>query len=163
MTGFDLPQNFHSDPESLLRRTRARLVSPRRSLSAVDPVIASSSSPRAMAQKTLHDNSALSASQVPTGPEVNTGGENFEIKTGLIMMVQASPFCGRVLALLKYPFCYTIRRGFGKFFGMIHVLTRHLAPELDRFRFCPGFWSMLYFGRKLDIFEDVSTRPMITQ
>ena len=57
------------------------------------------------------------------------------------------------MALLKYPFCYTIRRGFGKFFGMIHV--RHLAPELDRFRFCPGFWSMLYFGKKLNIFGDV--------
>ena len=96
MTGFDLPQNFHSDPESLLRRTRARLLSPRRSLSLVDPVIASSSSPRAMAEKTLRDYSAPSASQVPTGPEVNTGGENFEIKTGLITMVQASPFCGTV-------------------------------------------------------------------
>ena len=48
-----------------------------------------------MAQKTLRDYSAPSASQVPTGPEVNTGGENFEIKTGLITMVQASPFCGR--------------------------------------------------------------------
>ena len=95
MTGFDLPQNFNSDPESLLRRTRARFASPRRSLSAVDPVIASSSAPRAMAQKTLRDYSAPSASQVPTGPEVNTGGENFEIKTGLITMVQASPFCGR--------------------------------------------------------------------
>ena len=46
-----------------------------------------------------------------------------------------SPFeegtCHLLLALLKYPFCYTIRRGFGKFFGMIHVLTRHLAPELS--------------------------------
>jgi len=71
--------------------------------------------------------------------------------------------CMELLALLKYPFCYTIWRGFGKFFGMIHVLTRHLAPELDRFQFCPGFWSMLYFGRKLDIFGDVSTRPMIMQ
>ena len=40
---------------------------------------------------------------------------------------------------------------------MIHVLTRHLAPELDRFRFCPGFWSMLCFDRKLDIFGDVLT------
>ena len=88
MTGFDLPQNFHSDPESLLRRTRAHLVSPRRSLSAVDPVIALSSAPRAMAQKTLRDYSAPSANQVPTGPEVNTRGENFEIKTGLITMVQ---------------------------------------------------------------------------
>ena len=46
---------------------------------------------------------------------------------------------GGMLALLKYPFYYTIRRGFGNFSGMIHVLTRHLAPELDRFRFCPGF------------------------
>src|SRR6185436_6546541 len=95
MTGFDLPQNFHSDPESLLRRTRARFVSPRRSLPAIDPVIASLSAPRDMAQKTLRDYSAPSASQVLTGPEVNTGGENFEIKTGLITMVQASPFCGR--------------------------------------------------------------------
>ena len=87
MTGFDLPQNFHSDPESLLRRTRARLVSPHRSLSATEPVIASSSASQAMAQKTLRDYSAPSTNQVPTGPDVNTGGENFEIKTGLITMV----------------------------------------------------------------------------
>ena len=95
MTGFDLPQNFHSDPESLLRRVRPRIVPPQISLSAVDPVIASSSAPRAMAQKTLRDYSAPSANQVPTGPEVNIGGKNFEIKTGLITMVQASSFCGK--------------------------------------------------------------------
>ena len=95
MTGFDLLQNFHSNLESLLRRVRPRIVPPQISLSAVDPVIASSSAPRAMAQKTLRDYSAPSANQVPTGPEVNTGGENFEIKTGLIMKVQASPFCGK--------------------------------------------------------------------
>ena len=95
MTGFDFPQNFMQNPESLLRRVRPRFVPPQISLSAVDPVIASSSAPRAMAQKTLHDYSAPSANQVPTGPEVNTGGENLEIKTGLIMMVQASPFCGK--------------------------------------------------------------------
>ena len=62
-----------------------------------------------------------------------------------------------MLALLMYPFYYTIKRGFGNFFGTIHVLTCHLAPELYRFRFCPGFWSMLCFGRKLDIFGDVLT------
>ena len=95
MTGFDLPQNFHSNPESLLRRMRARLVSPQRSLSADEPVIASSSASQAMAQKTLRDYPAPSANQVPTGPEVNTGVETFEIKTGLITMVQASPFCGK--------------------------------------------------------------------
>ena len=113
MTGFDLPQNFHSDLESLLRRMRARLVSPQRPLSAAEPVIASSSASQGMAQKTLHDYSAPSANQVPTGPEVNTGGENFEIKTGLIMMVPSRPFCGKanevnspaVFGALQY-FCY---------------------------------------------------------
>src|SRR4026209_101849 len=64
---------------------------------------------------------------------------------------------GGMLALLKYPFYYTIRRGFGNFFRMIHVLTRHLAPELDRFRFCPGFWSILHFDGKLNNFGDVLT------
>ena len=95
MTDFDLQQNFHSNPESHLRRVRPCIVPPQISLSAVEPVIASSSAPRAMAQKTLRDYSASSANQVPTRPEVNTGGENFEIKTGLITMVQASPFCGK--------------------------------------------------------------------
>jgi len=70
MTGVDLPQNFHSDPESLLRRMRARLVSPRRSLSAVDLVIASSSAPRDMAQKTLRDYSAPSANRSLLGPRL---------------------------------------------------------------------------------------------
>ena len=117
MTGFGLPQNFHSDPESLLRRTRARLVSPRRPLSAAEPVIASSSASQAIFQKTLHDYSAPSANHIPTGPEVNTRGENFEIRTGLIMIVQASPFWGKanediyqcssptVLVALQH-FCY---------------------------------------------------------
>ena len=62
-----------------------------------------------------------------------------------------------MLAFLKYPFYYMITSCFGKLFGMIHVLTRHLAPKLDRFRFCPGFWSMLHFDRKLDNFGDVLT------
>ena len=30
---------------------------------------------------------------------------------------------GGMLALLKYPFYYMIRRGFGNFFGMIDVLS----------------------------------------
>ena len=48
-----------------------------------------------MAQKTLLDFSAPSASNVPVGPDVSTGGENFKIKMDLIMMVQASPFYGK--------------------------------------------------------------------
>ena len=87
MTGFDLPQNFTPNPESLLGRVRPRVVPPQISLSAAEPVIQAPSASQAMAQKTLCDYSAPSANQVPTGPEVNTGGENFEIKTGLITMV----------------------------------------------------------------------------
>ena len=48
-----------------------------------------------MAQKTLRDFSAPSTSNVPVGPDVSTGRVNFEIKTGLVTMVQASPFCGK--------------------------------------------------------------------
>jgi hypothetical protein len=95
MTGFDLPQNFHSNLESLLRRVRPHIVPTQISLSAAEPIIASSSASQAMAQKALRDYSAPCANQVPTGPEVNTGGENFKIKTGLITMVQDSPFCGK--------------------------------------------------------------------
>ena len=89
MTGFNLPQNFHSNLESLLGRVRPRVVPPQISLSAAEPVIQAPSASQAMALKTLHDYSTPSANQVPTMPEVNTGGENFEIKTGLITMVQA--------------------------------------------------------------------------
>ena len=96
MTGFDLPQNFTPNPESLLRRVCPRIVPPQVSLSAAELVIQAPSVSQAMAQKTRRDYSAPSANQVPTGPEVNTGGENFEIKTGLITMVQARPFCGKV-------------------------------------------------------------------
>lgn len=95
MTGFDLPQNFTPNLESLLRRVRPRVTPPQISLSAAEPVTSAPSAPHAMAQKTLRDYSTPSATQVPTRPEVNTGGENFKIKTGLITMVQASPFCGK--------------------------------------------------------------------
>ena len=86
---FDLPQNFHSNLESLLRRVRPRVIPPQISLSAAEPVIQAPPASQAMAQKTLRDYSALFANQVPIGLEVNTGGENFEIKMGLITMVQA--------------------------------------------------------------------------
>ena len=48
-----------------------------------------------MAQKTLCEYSTPFATNVPIGPEVSTGVENFEIKTRLIMMVQAIPFYGK--------------------------------------------------------------------
>jgi hypothetical protein len=47
-----------------------------------------------MAQKSLHEFSILIVANVPTGPAINISDKNFELRTGLITMVQASPFCG---------------------------------------------------------------------
>ena len=92
MASFDLSQNFMPNPELLMRRVHPRVIPPQISLSAAEPVIQAPSTSQVMAQKTIRDYSAPSANQVLTRPEVNTRGENFKIKTGLIMMVQASPF-----------------------------------------------------------------------
>jgi hypothetical protein len=47
-----------------------------------------------MAQKSLREFSVPTVANVPTGPAVNIGDKNFELRIGLITMVQASPFCG---------------------------------------------------------------------
>jgi hypothetical protein len=47
-----------------------------------------------MAQKSLREFSVLSVANVPTGPTVNLGDKKFKLQTGLITMVQASPFYG---------------------------------------------------------------------
>ena len=49
-----------------------------------------------MAKKTLRQFFALSSSHIPTGLNINqAGNDGFELKTGLVNMVQASPFCGK--------------------------------------------------------------------
>jgi hypothetical protein len=48
-----------------------------------------------MAKKTLHDFSVPSATNVATGPNVEVRNVNFELKSSLINMVQASPFYGK--------------------------------------------------------------------
>ena len=48
-----------------------------------------------MAEKTLRDFSVPSAANVATGPNVDVGDVNFELKSNLINMVQASPFYGK--------------------------------------------------------------------
>ena len=42
--------------------------------------------------KTLYDYSIPAVANVPTGRAVNTGNGNFELRIGLIMMVQANQF-----------------------------------------------------------------------
>jgi len=48
-----------------------------------------------MAEKTLRVFSVPSAANVATGPNVDVGDVTFELKSSLINMVQASPFCGK--------------------------------------------------------------------
>jgi len=48
-----------------------------------------------MAEKTLHEFSAPSTNNVATGPNINVRDVNFELKSSLINMVQASPFYGK--------------------------------------------------------------------
>uniref|UniRef100_A0A0E0PK13 Uncharacterized protein n=1 Tax=Oryza rufipogon TaxID=4529 RepID=A0A0E0PK13_ORYRU len=46
-----------------------------------------------MAEKTLREFTAPSTDNVPIGPQVNVGDGDFDLKTSLITMAQASPFC----------------------------------------------------------------------
>ena len=48
-----------------------------------------------MAEKTLRDFFVPSAANVATGPNIDVGDMNFELKSSLINMVQTSPFCGK--------------------------------------------------------------------
>jgi len=93
MSGFNLPANFHSDPETLLRKRRVRTVSSSATQPTSESTILAPTAPIAMA-KTLRDYSTPAVANVPTGPAVNMGNGSFKIHTGLISMVQASQFCG---------------------------------------------------------------------
>ena len=48
-----------------------------------------------MAEKTLREFSVPSTANLATGPIINVGDVNFELKSSLINMVQASQFCGK--------------------------------------------------------------------
>jgi hypothetical protein len=98
MIGFDLPSNFNDNPESLVRRVRPRVIIPQKFLSTqemntVDPVDNTSSAP--MAETTIHEFSAPSNTNVPTGPTTTVGDGNFELKLALNNMVQANSFSGK--------------------------------------------------------------------
>ena len=48
-----------------------------------------------MADKTLREFSTPTTANIRKGPNVNLGNTSFELKPGLINMVQASQFCGK--------------------------------------------------------------------
>jgi hypothetical protein len=93
MTGFDLPYNFNPNPERIGCVVRCRVVPPQKRLSLGQGSITLASSP--MPQKTLRQFLASSSSHIPIGLNTDKGNEGFELKTGLVNMVQASPFCGK--------------------------------------------------------------------
>ena len=93
MTGFVSPENYTDNPEALLRKNRSHTASSSATPPAVEPVTPAPFATTAMA-KSLYDYSTPAVANVPIGPAVNTGTENFELRTDLIMMVQANQFYG---------------------------------------------------------------------
>ena len=92
--GFDLPMNFTKNLEALLRKNRSRVVSSFATPSTNEPIAPAPSATIDMAQKSLHEYSVPVVANMPIGPAINMGDMNFELKTELIMMVQANPFYG---------------------------------------------------------------------
>jgi hypothetical protein len=87
MTDFSLLTNFVENPEQLVRRVQPRVVPPHIILSATEPVIHAPSI--VMAEKTLHDFSIPSITNVAIGPNIEVWDVNFELKLSLINMEQA--------------------------------------------------------------------------
>ena len=96
MSCFSLSTNFVENPEKLVRRVRPRVVPPPISQLTSEPASqAPSTITEPMAKKTLRDFFVPSTANVATGPNVDVGDVNFELKSSLINMVQASQFCGK--------------------------------------------------------------------
>jgi hypothetical protein len=94
MTGFDLLANYHSDPESLIRKSRSRFFHQdllnRTSRDIVDKFQGSPlpQEPAQMAgQKCINDFSAPSSSNVRAGLETNIEDGSFKLNPALINMV----------------------------------------------------------------------------
>jgi hypothetical protein len=102
MTGFNLLANYHLDPGPLIRKTRSRLSSLGSSKSEIQEIVDKFQGsppphePALMAAwRCTNDFSALSSSNVRTGPKTNIGDGSFKLKLALINMVQQSPFYGK--------------------------------------------------------------------
>jgi hypothetical protein len=95
MTSFDLPNNYTKDLEALLRKKRSRAASSS-ATPPIDKLVTPIPSGTPIMAKMLRDidYSILTLANVPVGPAINIGNENFELCTGLIMMVQAHQFSG---------------------------------------------------------------------
>jgi len=86
MSGFNLPANFNSNPEALLRKKWTRVVFSSAMPPIVEPITPASSILTTMA-RSLHDYSTPAVANVPVGAAVNTRNGNFELRTALLTMV----------------------------------------------------------------------------
>ena len=88
MIGIDLSTNYIDDPEALIRRTSAKLKKVL-ALKSENNHIRRSLTPEfeAMPNRTLHEFSAPTTTNIRTGPIVNVGDNGFELKPALINMV----------------------------------------------------------------------------
>ena len=94
MSGFGLLANFIDNPEALLKKKKHSASASSATPPTTEPLTPAPSASAPMAQKALREYSVLDVANVPTEPAVGTGDKNFELRTGLITMVQGSPFCG---------------------------------------------------------------------
>ena len=86
MSDFSLQTNFAENPENLMRRVQPCVVPPQLSQLTSEPALqAPSTTTESMAEKTLRDFSVPLAANVETGPNVDVGDVNFELKPSLIM------------------------------------------------------------------------------
>jgi hypothetical protein len=102
MTIFNLMANYHSDLESLRRKSRSRLSSLGYSRSHVREIVEKIQGSPPLhelallaVQRCINNFSAPSSAKVRTGPETNVGDGSFKFKPALINMVQQSPFCSK--------------------------------------------------------------------
>jgi hypothetical protein len=102
MTGFNLLANYHSNPESLIRKSRSRLSSSGSFGSHFREIVdkfQGSPLPHEpilmAARRCINDFSAPSSANVWTGPEMNIKDGSFKLKPALINMVQQSSFCSK--------------------------------------------------------------------
>ena len=93
MIGYKLQENYIKNLEALLMKKQSHVASSSATLLIVEPVTPTPITTTIMA-KTLRDYSTPAVANVPVGPTVNIGDGNFELHTGLIMMVQANQFHG---------------------------------------------------------------------
>ena len=95
MIGFNLPENFKKNLKAFFRSVKPRVIALQKTLPTKKPAVPAPPTFKTMASKTIREFAAPSADNVAIGPQVNIGDVDFDLKSSLITMAQASPLCGK--------------------------------------------------------------------